>query len=159
MWYFPCKIWMKWWIDTCICFSGGNIIAVGDDRAPLTYIRSRYQLCNIRGYFYSTSAYCHIVRRCLNIWSTEINHDDDVWDIWDHLEVDLLYLWLSRHGTTVYQRPDLALPPIFERGTRGFDLVEIEEKWLVLGSQSKITYLLSTLSLGLLASARLRLRL
>ena len=32
------------------CFSGGNIIVVGDDRAPLTYIRSRYPLCNTRGY-------------------------------------------------------------------------------------------------------------
>ena len=32
------------------CFSGGNIIAVGDDHAPLTYICSKYPLCNIRGY-------------------------------------------------------------------------------------------------------------
>ena len=32
------------------CFSGGNIIAVGYNRAPLTYIRSRYPLCNIRRY-------------------------------------------------------------------------------------------------------------
>ena len=32
------------------CFSGGNIIAVGDDRALLTSMRSRYPFYNIRGY-------------------------------------------------------------------------------------------------------------
>ena len=32
------------------CFSGGNIIAVGDDCAPITYMRSRYLFYNICGY-------------------------------------------------------------------------------------------------------------